>query len=300
MAVIDKEFKEICMEVLIKGREYNNKKRGVKRLQIPSYTFKHSFSDGFPAITNKKLYWKGVVGELIWFLRGDNNVRFLNKNNIKFWNKDAWNWYVKNLGTKNFEEFEQIGIGSVGQNYGVQWRKFNGEIDQIQQLIDGMKADIMSSRLKVSAWNSSELNETALPPCHDGFQIIGVPLDNSKFGFELHWNQRSVDLFLGFPLNVASYSLLAKILEKLTGYKALGVEASLKCVHFYDNQYKAVDELLTRNSYTHENCTVKLPYIDTEADIDEVFNKFEIKDFDLIGYTSDKEIKVEMLAPKSI
>ena len=92
MATIDLEFRKLCFKILSEGREYHNVKREVKRLQIPSHTFKHSFKDGFPAITNKRLYWKGVVGELIWFLRGDNDVEYLNKNGIKFWNKDAYNW----------------------------------------------------------------------------------------------------------------------------------------------------------------------------------------------------------------
>lgn len=187
MATIDKKFADICNEVLKNGKEYENKRRGVKRLQIPSYTFRHEFKDGFPALTNKKLYWKGIVGELIWFLRGDNDVKYLNNNGITIWNKDAENWQKRN----NCE------FGSVGKNYSVQWRNFNGQIDQIAELIKDMKADIMGSRLIVSAWNPSELDQTALPPCHNYFQIIGVPMGNDDYGFELHWLQRSVDTFLG-------------------------------------------------------------------------------------------------------
>lgn len=197
MAKIDLEFQKICKKVLSDGREYENKNRGVKRLQIPSYTLRHSFDDGFPAITNKKLYWKGVVGELIWLIRGDNDIRYLNENNISIWNKDAYNWYVKGGGRLPFETFDAIGEGSVGRNYSKQWRDYNGEVDQIYELINGMKEDIMSSRLKVSAWNPAELDKTSLPACHSELQVIGVPLDNGEFGFELHWNQRSVDTFLG-------------------------------------------------------------------------------------------------------
>jgi len=197
MAKVDLEFQKLCKEILENGKEYENKNRGVKRLQIPSYTFRHSFEDGFPAITNKRLYWKGIVGELIWFLRGDYDVTYLNENGIDIWNKDAYNWFTKKGGKLSFETFNKIGKGSVGQNYSVQWRNFGGEIDQIAELISGMKKDIMSSRLKVNAWNPAELSDTALPPCHSEFQVVGVPLDNGEFGFELHWNQRSVDTFLG-------------------------------------------------------------------------------------------------------
>lgn len=331
MAKIDQEFQLLCSKILSEGVEYENKKRGVKRLQIPSYTFRHSFADGFPAITNKKLYLKSIVGELLWFLRGDNDVKYLNENGIRIWNKDAYNWYKKNtVNPLSFEEFEKFGKGSVGQNYSVQWRNFNGDTDQIQELVDGMKKDIMSSRLKVNAWNPSELDQTALPPCHDGFQVIGVPLSREQmigvarergmnisksmpvselkflnipeFGFELHWNQRSVDTFLGLPFNIASYASLAEFLEVKTGYKALAIEGALKCVHFYDNQYDAVKELLKRNPDTHPNCKLSIiqrgDYLN--INLDDVLNELSISDFKLVGYTSDEEIKVEMLAPKEL
>jgi thymidylate synthase len=296
MAQIDKTFKDLCEAIKKNGKEYHNTKRNVKRLQIPSYTFRHEFKDGFPALTNKKMYWKGVVGELIWFLRGDNNVKYLNDNGINFWNKDAYNWYVKHGGTLSFEKFAELGEGSVGQNYSVQWRNFNGKTDQITELIKNMKSDIMSSQLIVEAWNPSELKETALAPCHKGFQVIGVPLDNGKFGFELHWNQRSVDTFLGVPMNIASYALLAEILAHKTGYKALAIQGDLKCVHFYDNQYDGVDELLSRDVNKHSNC--KLMPLGFDLDLD--FDDYEIDFFKLLGYTSDKTINVEMLAPLSI
>lgn len=298
MSYIDQEFQKLCKKIVNEGREYEDLSRSVKRLQIPSYTFRHEFKDGFPAITNKKLYWKGIVGELIWFLRGDNDVRYLNDNGIKIWNKDAYNWHKKFGGTLSFEEFEAIGEGSVGQNYSVQWRNFNGKTDQIKELISTMKSNIMNSRLKVNAWNPSETDLTALPPCHSEFQVIGVPLESGTFGFELHWNQRSVDTFLGLPFNIASYGLLAKILESITGYRALAIEGTLKCVHFYDNQYEAVKELLKRNPNTHGDCTVMVPLISGD-DIDVIFNNYKISDFKLMGYTSDEEIKVEMLAPKN-
>lgn len=300
MATIDREFQELCKKIQTEGKEYENKNRGVKRLQIPSYTFRHEFKDGFPAITNKKLYWKGIVGELIWFLRGDNDVKYLNDNGIKIWNKDAYNWHKKTAGNVlSEEEFNKLGYGSVGQNYSVQWRNFGGKTDQIQELITTMRQDIMSSRLKVNAWNPCEVDLTALPPCHSEFQIIGVPLENDDFGFELHWNQRSVDTFLGLPFNIASYGLLAKIFENITGYKALAIEGTLKCVHFYDNQYHAVKELLERNPDTHPNCNLEITNsIGKMLDLDTMVNSYQIQDFKLVGYSSDEEIKVEMLAPK--
>jgi thymidylate synthase len=303
MAKIDVAFQELCQRILSDGKEYENKNRGVKRLQIPSYTFRHSFQDGFPAITNKKLYWKGIVGELIWFLRGDNDVAYLNENGIKIWNKDAYNWHKKTSKHILSEEvFYRLGSGSVGQNYSVQWRNFNGKTDQISELIEGMKKDIMSSRLKVNAWNPTEVDMTALPPCHSEFQIIGVPLENGGFGFELHWNQRSVDVFLGLPFNIASYGLLAKIIEFITGFKALAIEGTLKCVHFYDNQYEAAQQLLDRDPLAHPECELSITtdFENPYHDLDELFEQFRISDFILSGYSSDEEIKVDMLAPKEL
>lgn len=197
MATIDKKFADICKKIFESGSEYENKRRGVKRLQIPSYTFRHDFKDGFPALTNKKLYWKGIVGELLWFLRSDNDVKYLNDNGIKIWNADAYNWHKKTTENPlSEEEFNKLGYGSVGRNYSMQWRDFNG-VDQITNLVNDMKADIMGSRLIVSAWNPAELDLTALPPCHNYFQVVGVPLGYGRYGFELHWLQRSVDTFLG-------------------------------------------------------------------------------------------------------
>ena len=143
MAKIDIEFNKLCAKILLEGREYEDKRRDVKRLQIPSYTFRHAFKDGFPAITNKKLYWKGIVAEALWFLRGDNDIAFLNAHGVTIWNDDAYNWYLKKYNETFIpgvepltpEEFSSLGTGSVGQNYSVQWRNFNGDTDQLANLV---------------------------------------------------------------------------------------------------------------------------------------------------------------------
>lgn len=289
MSIIDLEFKKLCKTILTYGVEYENKRRGVKRLQIPSYTFRHEFKDGFPALSLKHLPFKSVVGELLWFLRGDNDIKYLNDNGIKIWNDDAYNWHVKNGGDLTKEEFNERGTGSVGRNYSMQWTDFNNEVDQIASLMIDMDKDIMGSRLIVSAWNPSELDQTALPPCHTFFQIIGVPLENDQFGFELHWHQRSVDAFLGLPFNIGSYATMSKDLEDKTGYKAIAIQGDLKAVHFYENQYEAVKEMLLNNTNKHGNCELEISN-----------GGKEIEDFKLIGYTSEKAIKVKMLAPLKI
>lgn len=300
MSVVDFEFNKMCREVLDHGVEYENKNRGVKRLQIPSYTFRHCFDNGFPILSLKKVPWKWTAVELMWFLRGDTDVRYLNDNGVNFWNKDAWNFHKKHGGTLTFEEFSEKGEGSVGRNYSAQWRNFNG-VDQITELIKGMKEDIMSSRLKVNAWNPAELDMTALPPCHSEFQVIGVPLKDGGFGFELHWNQRSTDVYLGAPVNIASYGLLAKMLEIITGYKAFAIEGTFKCVHFYDNQYEAAEQMVGND--THSNGPsfeyVGVPY-DESKGLDNWLASISPLDFKLDSYAPQDSAKVDMLAPKSI
>jgi thymidylate synthase len=339
MAKIDQTFQELCKKILTEGREYENKNRGVKRLQIPSFTLRHDFKDGFPILTNKKVPFKWIVTEALWFLKGDNDITYLNSWGVDIWNKDAYNWYSKH-STDNpklsFEEFSKIGKGSVGRNYSVQWRDFCG-VDQIKRLIEDMEKDIMSSRLKVNAWNPAEIFDTALPPCHSEFQVIGVPLtfeerkevaikegfvedqtfshhslDNlgiPEFGFELHWNQRSVDTFLGLPFNIASYAFIAKFLQEVTGYPALAIEGTLKCVHFYDNQYEAAKELVSRDPMKHPNCEMLMRNYNSQGVMlfDNNFNYFKWLmenskpiDYKLQGYTSDDSIKVDMLAPKEL
>lgn len=354
MSVVDLSYQKLCSKILSEGRVYGNRNRGVERLQIPSYTFRHQFMDGFPLIEIKTTPIKAILVELLWFLKGSTDVQYLNKQGVRIWNKDAYNWYKKEYGQNipfinydglygenedgslrllTFEEFSKRGVGSVGHNYSYQWRKFGGVTDQIVNLIRDMKDNIMSSRLRVSAWNPNELDLTALPPCHSEFQIIGVPLTiedkfkiltqeykisidnptddeeifykwnnytgyNSDYGFELHWNQRSVDTLLGLPFNIASYGALALILEKLTGFKALGIEGTLKCVHFYDNQYAGAEEVVNRKVGINKEKQVRLivpKNLYVLEDIED--DKIEAEDFILENYQGQGSIKVEMLAP---
>ena len=273
MSKIDKNYHNLLERILQEGYTYEDPNRkGVNRIEIPSYTFRHEFKDGFPAITTKKLNYKSVVTELIWFLRGDTNIKYLVDNGCNIWNKDAYNYYLKRYNSKKgeglftFEEFVNYiknrdknhpVIGDLGPVYGAQWRKCNtkqsvvvghngsynefGTIikDQISNLIKGFKEKPLATDHIVNAWNVSELEDMVLQPCHYGFQIVVRPLDKIKcecsesqsiycgskcqkpqYGFELHWQQRSVDTFLGLPFNIASYATLALILEKITGYKA--------------------------------------------------------------------------------
>lgn len=244
MAQIDKKYHKLLNTILNKGRWYEDPNRkGVKRLQIPHYSFEYDLKDGFPAITTKKLYWKGIVGELIWFLRGDTNIKYLVDNNINIWNKDAIN-YIENNSLIEYQGNEELFkkevddkpycsmvntcIGDVGRIYGAQWRNWKGSeqneytvedherpfyIDQISNLIKNLKEKPLATDHIVTAWNPAELDYMALPPCHKGFQLMvykltplenlkyadksKIPYEAPKYGFDLVWEQRSVDTFLG-------------------------------------------------------------------------------------------------------
>lgn len=350
---IDKNYNEILQKVLNEGVWYDDPNRkNVKRLEIPSYTFRHSFSDGFPAISTKKLAWKSVVTELIWFLKGDTNIKYLVDNGCNIWNKDCANYYNKkynlNISVDNLINHIRLGAtndGDLGKVYGHYWRNFDG-VDQITELINNMIHKPMNSELIVSARNPSHKDEQALPCCHYGFQIVMKPLtqlerkeifnerypnktlndfaskgmevqsihhqidsrlnnaDIPRYGFELHWNQRSCDLFLGIPFNIASYALLALILEKITGHKALAIQGDLKKVHLYDNSLKAAKEQLSRKCSEEK---VRLHFageevnqlidkvVNSEVTLDQWLSKVTSRNFKLMNYTPQEPLNVEML-----
>lgn len=354
MSAIDRKYQELIKTVLFQGTTYNDPNReGTERLEIPSFTFRHEFKDGFPAITTKKLSYHAVITELIWFLRGDTNIKYLIDNNCNIWNTDAYNYYVKTWDGSNpkpitFDKWLEavkknghngnnrtldLGLGDLGKVYGHYWRNFDG-IDQIKELIDNMINKPMSSELIVSARNPAHFKEQALPCCHYGFQIIMRPLsiwqrdeiakergcDTStnngqfhgvyltdvhnipKYGFELHWNQRSCDLFLGIPFNIASYATLALILEKITGHKALAIQGDLKKVHLYANSIEAAEEQLERGVDKYDNCNLiivdRSEYERLRLDrcsLNNLLENIEISDFRLDNYESYPPLKVKML-----
>jgi thymidylate synthase len=346
MSKIDKTYHQLLKTIMTDGYTYEDPNRkGVNRLEIPSYTFRHEFKDGFPAISTKKLHYKNVVTELIWFLRGDTNIKYLVDNGCNIWNKDAYNYFKKHVPSKfvSFEKYIKLikedklqsllrfKLGDLGPVYGHQWRKFTGVKhigddsitiyhDQIQRLITNLKEKPLAPDHIVNSWNVGDLSDMALPPCHYGFQIIVRPLNLKergdlntinrlrskdalndlnipKYGFELHFQMRSVDTFLGLPYNIASYATLALILEKITGYKALAIQGDLKKVHLYDNSLDAVKEQLSRDVDKYDKCELKmdtLTEVQLQKDIN-LINDIEPESFKLQNYESYPAINVEML-----
>lgn len=193
MAKVDKIYHNLLEEILSNGFKYEDPNRkGVHRLQISSYTFKHDFSDGFPAITTKSLYWKGVVGELLWFMRGDTNIKYLLDNKIPIWNKDAYNHfkrqsYPQSSGLNEFDikdfilaiqngHYKEYNLGDLGKVYGYQFRKFAGTFDQLKWIINTMKNNPMATKKTVTFMNPADKDDQALSPCHTGFKILMEPL----------------------------------------------------------------------------------------------------------------------------
>lgn len=358
MAVIDKTYRQLLEKITTDGYAYEDPNRkGVNRIEIPSYTFRHEFKYGFPAISTKKLHYKNVVTELIWFLRGDTNIKYLVDNGCNIWNKDAYKHYKGEL-TYNEWLYEiqnnpNNELGDLGPVYGKQWRKqvsLKGKTgigkqiitDQISNLIKSLKNKPLGTEHIVNSWNAAAISDMALPPCHYGFQIVVRLLSNleinmmkqqviidvyhkdkskclqpyleeeykllPKYGFELHWNQRSVDTFLGLPYNIASYATLALILEKITGYKALAIQGDLKKVHLYDNSLDAVKEQLNRDADKYSNTeltfhgesgTTMFDHFNDiyrpDIDLNMLINTFTPGTFKLMKYESYPAINVEML-----
>ena len=343
MNKINRTYESLLIHILNNGYDYEDPNRkGVKRREVLNYTFRHEFKDGFPAITTKKLNYKSVVTELIWFLRSDTNIKYLVDNGCNIWNKDAYNYYLKQAEgqpkemiltfkewSNEIKEGEDL-LGDLDKVYGYYWRDYDG-FDQIKDVIDKMINTPMSSEIIVTARNPNDKDNQALPCCHYGFQIVMRPLkpvelwkslsleqkkpyigdgykknqwiedyNLPKYGFELHWQQRSVDTFLGLPFNIASYATLALILEKITGYKALAIQGDLKKVHLYDNSFDAVIEQLSRDVDKYSCGVFDFPAFDEFEweTLDELFHKIQPEDITLEGYESYPGIKVEMLERK--
>lgn len=351
MANVDKGYQDLLSEIYFKGYDYSDPNRsGVSRRELSHCTATFDL-DYFPAITLKRLFWKGVVGELLWFLSGSDNIKELHKKNIHIWDKDAYNYYKNNQeGYSNYERWygqvtesdefnkdfgQPENLGALGRVYGPQWRGFTGlntnskdpaigkYVDQISKLIDNLRKNPMRSDLIVTAWNPTEIDDQALPPCHFGFQCVARPLTYTerlehgkimkttdvlddlvldragapKYGLTLVWDQRSCDTFLGIPFNIASYALLTHILAKMANMVPLQVIGDLRKVHLYDNSFSDTLKVVGLDADKHPN--VKLEMSDTlnfDGTIDEFLESAMVHDFVLQGYKSYPPIKVDMLS----
>lgn len=240
---------------------------GVGTLSLFGVTYRHNLAQGFPAVTTKRLFFRGVVEELCWFLRGSSDVTELQKRGVRIW--DEW---MKPDGT-------------IGPGYGTMWRSFpspDGKgVDQISELVDAIRKTPNSRRLLVSAWNPALVSEQALPPCHYAFQVY---VHDGKLS--LMWQQRSADVFLGLPFNIAEYAVLAHLLARMTGYEVGDLIGNLGDAHVYANHTEQADLMLSR-------APMPLPQIELSSRIGEDFDLRDLcaEDVRLVGYKHHPHIE---------
>ena len=240
---------------------------GTGTKSIFGYQMRFNMKDGFPLLTTKKLHLKSIIHELLWFLSGDTNIKYLQDNGVRIWNE----WADEN--------------GDLGPVYGHQWRSWSdykgGTIDQIQQAVDLIKNNPNSRRILVSAWNPADIDNMALPPCHCLFQFY---VADGKLSLQLY--QRSADVFLGVPFNIASYALLLQMMAQVTGLECGDFVHTTGDTHLYLNHLKQVDTQLMRTPRP-------LPKMKINPDVKDIFS-FKYEDFELIEYNPWPHIKADV------
>lgn len=252
------------LQFLLENGAHKADRTGTGTISVFGYQMRFDLQQGFPLLTTKKLHFKSIAYELLWFLRGESNVQYLRDHGVTIW--DEW------ADEK----------GELGPVYGVQWRSWRGAdgqvIDQISQVIEQIKTNPNSRRLIVSAWNVAELNKMALHPCHVLFQFYVV---NGRLSCQLY--QRSADIFLGVPFNIASYALLTMMIAQVTGLQPGEFIHSLGDTHLYLNHIVQARLQLTRTPYP-------LPTLKINPDVNSIFG-FDYEDFQLINYQYHPSIK---------
>lgn len=262
-ATVPTPYEDLLREVLEQG-VHKGDRTGTGTTSVFGRQLRFDLSQGFPLITTKRVHFKSVAYELLWFLRGDSNVRWLQEHGVTIW--DEW----------------ADADGELGPVYGVQWRSWptpDGQhIDQIGQLIDQIRANPDSRRLMVSAWNPAAIPDMALPPCHAMFQFY---VADGRLSCQLY--QRSADMFLGVPFNIASYAMLTIMIARQTGLEPGDFVWTGGDCHIYDNHVEQVREQLTRDAYPY-------PTLRVIGTPDSIFD-YRFEDFELVGYQHHPAIR---------
>ena len=277
-----KQYHDLVQHVLANGAQKGDR-TGTGTKSVFGYQMRFDLSEGFPMVTTKKLHLKSIVHELLWFLKGETNIEYLKENNVKIWD----DWADEN--------------GELGPVYGHQWRNWNSEeIDQISELIETLKTNPNSRRMLVSAWNPSVLPDTtksfaenvangkvALPPCHAFFQFYVSPPDLSKgeqrgkLSCQLY--QRSADIFLGVPFNIASYALFTMMIAQVCDLEVGEFIHTFGDAHIYNNHFDQLELQLSRDCKP-------LPKMILNPDVKKILD-FKFEDFELVGYEPHAHIK---------
>lgn len=257
------QYLDLLKDVMENGVDKMDR-TGVGTRSVFGRQMRFDLSKGFPLMTTKKVHLKSIIYELLWFLKGDTNVHYLQEHGVRIWNE----WADEN--------------GELGPVYGSQWRNWNGEgIDQIAEVINTLKTKPNDRRMIVSAWNVGKIAEMHLPPCHMMFQFY---VANNKLSCMLY--QRSCDMFLGVPFNIASYALLTMMVAQVCGYEAGEFIHTLGDTHIYHNHFEQVREQLSRTPYP-------LPQMKINPNVKNI-NDFKYEDFELVGYQSYDAIKAKV------
>lgn len=251
-----KQYLDLLRHIIDHGVDKTDR-TGTGTRSVFGYQMRFDMADGFPLLTTKKLHLKSIIHELLWFLQGDTNVKYLQDNGVRIWNE----WAGPD--------------GELGHIYGYQWRSWpdykGGHIDQITRAIDDIKNNPDSRRIIVSAWNVGDLDNMNLPPCHAFFQLY---VAGGKLSMQMY--QRSADSFLGVPFNIASYALLLMMMAQVTGLQAGELIHTLGDTHIYNNHFEQVNLQLSREPRP-------LPVMKINPDVKDIFG-FKYDDFELVGY----------------
>lgn len=268
---------------LLKSRNYNTLSKFGKFLEF-------DVSEKFPLLTTKKVFLRGIIEELLWFIKADTNVKHLKEKKVHIWDKNSSREYLDSIGLNDYEE------DCAGPIYGFQWRHFDADykgvdgdysgqgVDQLQNCIDLINNDPYSRRIFMSGWNPKQLKEMCLPPCHVSYQFNVSYKDD----LDLVMYQRSGDMFLGVPFNIASSALLLYMVAHVTNKKPRNLKIVIGNAHIYENHLKAVREQLNRKPYEFPKLNIK----NKRSNI----NDFVYDDFELINYECHNSIKAEMIA----
>lgn len=260
------QYLDLLHRILEEGKVKTDR-TGTGTKSIFGHQMRFNLEDGFPVLTTKKLHLKSIIYELLWFLKGDTNVKYLQEHGVSIWNE----WADEN--------------GDLGPVYGHQWRSWpdhrGGTIDQIQNVIDLIKHHPDSRRMLVTAWNPADISEMALPPCHCLFQFY---VADGRLSLQLY--QRSADTFLGVPFNIASYALLLQMMAQVTGLKAGDFIHTTGDTHLYLNHIEQTKLQLTRTPR-------ELPQMKLNPDVKNLFD-FRYEDFELLNYNPWPHIKAEV------
>lgn len=294
-----KQYLELLAKIRHEG-VVRGDRTGTGTKGIFGYQMRFDLQQGFPLLTTKRVFLKGVIHELLWFLRGDTNIKYLVENGVHIWDSDAYRYYnelcVKHgvlpvdmdtfLGAAGVESpIEGYRFGDLNHVYGYQWRSWpkgdGSTIDQIKQVIDTIKHNPSSRRMIVSAWNVADVEDMALPPCHTMFQFY---VAEGRLSCQLY--QRSADSFLGVPFNIASYALLLMMIARECGLEAGEFIHTLGDAHLYLNHLEQADEQLSREPR-------KLPTMHLNAEVKSIFD-YRYEDFTLEGYDPHPAIKAPL------